>query len=151
MASNVIQLTKRRIKKATQARAERATDELKARIALLEFMYSEYDYQCDDGVGYLATHEEHEQFREFCAAFGFDIEEFPGAEQRFRLWHALADSLASRALMFLRSRSTFDIISRRWPAEKREYIRAVAEGDVKTARALRSQFVDYPPKFQIAE
>ena len=124
------------------ARGEKAERNREERISLMRFRFSESAIETDDGTGYLATPEEHERFREFCAAFGFDIEEFPSADERFALWHALADSLIGHVIMYLRSRSTFDLVKIVRPPEWAEYLQAVATGDHKTAQSLKERVVD---------
>lgn len=132
--SNVVNLKAVRGQKAEHAREDR--------IALMRFRFSDTAIETDDGVGYLATPEEHERFREFCAAFGFDIEEYPSTDERFALWHALADDLIGDVIMCLRHRETFDLVKVVRPPEWAQYIESVATGDQETARRLKDLFVD---------
>ncbi|MFG7161967.1 hypothetical protein ACGYU5_15325 [Burkholderia pseudomallei] len=96
---------------------------------LLRFRFSDTALETDDGIGYLDTPEAHERFREFCAAFGFDIEEYPSVDEKFALWHALADELIGHVLLCLRHPETFELVKVVRPPEWAHYLRAVAEQD----------------------
>lgn len=106
-------------------------------VDLMRFRFSDTAIETDDGIGYLDTPEAHERFREFCAAFGFDIDEYPSVDEKFALWHALADSLIGHVLMCLRHPETFELVKVVRPPEWAYYLRAVAEQDLENVRKYR--------------
>jgi hypothetical protein len=132
--TKVVSLAARRAKKE-ELRGE-------SLLALLDFEYSDTDLVDQHGNGYLGTPEEQERFQAYCAAFGFDIADFPTPDELFGLWRALAGDLASFVQLYLEHPDTFEILTRRRSEMWTLYVKAVATGDRAKAKSIKDSVVD---------